>query len=103
MKQIIISVNSLRGVERNWRIEKEEKEEKRGEFQEKIPSYSVIRQWLEKIGLYELQRKKEKRNDWIWIIDLTIIAKMGDKNHIAFLGVMRYTLHTHLLLPLGYS
>ncbi len=38
----------------------------------KIPSYTVIRQWLAKIGLYELQRQKEKRDDWIWILDFTI-------------------------------
>ena len=64
LKQIIISGNSLRGVEKNWLIEREETE---GDELEKIPSYSVIRQWLGKLGLYELLREKEKRDDWIWI------------------------------------
>ena len=64
LKQIIISGNSLRGVEKNWLIEREETE---GDELEKIPSYSAIRQWLGKLGLYELLREKEKRDDWIWI------------------------------------
>ncbi len=78
----MISGNSLRGVEKNWRIEEEEKGE---EAQEKIPSYSVIRQWLGKVGLYELQREKESRNDWIWIIDLTI--KLGTEKCLLILGI----------------
>ncbi len=45
----------------------------------------MIRQWLGKIGLYELQREKEKRNDWIWIIDLTI--KLGTEKCLLILGI----------------
>ena len=82
LKQIIISGNSLRGVEKNWQIEKEEKE---GESSEKIPSYSVIRQWVGKIGLYEIKREKEKRDDWIWIIDLTI--ELGTEKCLLILGI----------------
>ncbi len=67
MQQIIISGNSLRGVAKNWLIEKRENEEKLWVIKDKTPSYSVIRQWLGKVGLYELQRPKEKRNDWIWL------------------------------------
>jgi len=77
-----MSGNSLRGVERNWQIEEEEK---RGELTEKVPSYSVIRQWLGKIGLYELKREKEKRDDWIWIIDLTI--ELGTEKCLLILGI----------------
>ena len=82
LKQIIISGNSLRGVEKNWLIEEEEREE----VQEKIPSYSVIRQWLGKLGLYELKRGKEKRDDWIWIIDLTI--ELGTEKCLLILGIV---------------
>lgn len=77
-----MSGNSLRGVEKNWRIEKEETE---GNELEKIPSYSVIRQWLGKLGLYELLREKEKRDDWIWIVDLTI--ELGTEKCLLILGV----------------
>ena len=45
----------------------------------------MIRQWLAKLGLYELQREKEKRNDWIWIIDLTI--KLGTEKCLLILGI----------------
>ena len=85
LQEIIISGNSLRGVEKNWTIEKRENQEKKSEIEEKIPSYSVIRQWLAKIGLYELQRPKEKRDDWIWIVDFTI--ELGTEKCLVILGV----------------
>ena len=85
LQQIIISGNSLRGVEKNWVIEKRENKEKNAEIEEKIPSYSVIRQWLAKIGLYELERPKEKRDDWIWIVDFTI--ELGTEKCLVILGV----------------
>lgn len=62
----------MRGVAKNWSIEIRENQELRSEIEEKVPSHSLIRQWLGKIRLYELQRAKEKRDDWIWIIDFTI-------------------------------
>ena len=85
LQEIMISGNSLRGVENNWAIEKRENQEKSSEIEEKIPSYSVIREWLAKIGLYELQRPKEKRDDWIWIVDFTI--KLGTEKCLVILGV----------------
>ncbi len=85
MQQIIISGNSLRGVAKNWLIEKRENEEKLWVIKDKTPSYSVIRQWLGKVGLYELQRPKEKRDDWIWIIDLTI--ELGTEKCLVILGI----------------
>ena len=75
----------MRGVEKNWVIEKRENKEKNTENEEKIPSYSVIRQWLAKIGLYELERPKEKRDDWIWIVDFTI--ELGTEKCLVILGV----------------
>lgn len=35
-------------------------------------NYNSIRSWVGRIGLYELSRKKEKREDWIFIIDCTL-------------------------------
>ena len=75
----------MRGVTKNWEIEREDNREKSLENEEKVPSYSVIRQWLAKIGLYELQRPKEKRDDWIWIIDFTI--ELGTEKCLVILGV----------------
>lgn len=75
----------MRGVEKNWKIETRENQEAQAENDPKIPSYSVIRQWLAKIGLYELQRQKEKRDDWIRILDFTI--ELGTEKCLVVLGI----------------
>ena len=41
------------------------------------PNFTTIRQWFLKLGLFELLRPKQRRNDWIFIID-TIFGQ-GDK------------------------
>ena len=38
----------------------------------KTPSFTCIRKWLGRIGLYEMNREKEYRNDWIFIVDFTL-------------------------------
>ncbi len=75
----------MRGVAKNWAIEIKENQEARSEIEGKVPSHSVIRQWLGKIGLYELERPKEKRDDWIWIVDFTI--ELGTEKCLVILGV----------------
>lgn len=75
----------MRAVEKNWQIEKSENQEANEEKGAKVPSYSVIRQWLAKIGLYELQREKEKRDDWVWIMDLTV--ELGTEKCLVVLGI----------------
>lgn len=72
-------------MEKNWQIEKSENREQKGENEAKIPSYSVIRQWLAKIGLSELQRPKEKRDDWVWLLDFTI--ELGTEKCLVILGI----------------
>ena len=52
---------------------------------EASPSFSSVRQWLGRIGLYELTRKKEYRDDWIFIIDLTV--ELGTEKGLVVLGV----------------
>jgi hypothetical protein len=44
-----------------------------------------VRNWLGRIGLYELQRVKEYRTDWIFIIDLTV--ELGKQKCLVILGV----------------
>jgi hypothetical protein len=36
------------------------------------PSWYSGRLWLLRVGYYKLTRKKEKANDWVWIVDHTI-------------------------------
>jgi hypothetical protein len=43
----------------------------------RIPSFTGIRKWLGRLGIYELKREKEYRNDWLFIVDLTV--ELGEK------------------------
>lgn len=54
-------------------------------FQLATPSFSSVRNWLGRIGLYELQREKESRTDWIFIVDLTVA--LGTEKALVVLGV----------------
>ena len=37
-----------------------------------VPEQTTGRTWLLRIALYQLQRPKQKADDWIWIVDHTI-------------------------------
>ncbi|MHC5910685.1 MAG: hypothetical protein ACYTXE_06705 [Nostoc sp.] len=47
--------------------------------------YKGIRKWLGRIGLYELNREKEYRSDWIFIVDFTL--ELGKQKALVVLGV----------------
>ena len=49
------------------------------------PHYNSIRNWVGRIGLYELSRKKEKRDDWIFIVDLTL--ELGPEKALIIYGI----------------
>lgn len=53
-------------------------------FSEATPSFSSVRKWLGRIGLYELNREKERRDDWIFIVDLTV--ELGTEKGLVVLG-----------------
>lgn len=78
VQQTIDSGTSLRGVEKNLKLDAYEEE-----FS--TPSFSSVRNWLRRIGLYELQREKEYRTDWVFIIDIT--AGIGKQKCLVILGV----------------
>lgn len=59
-----------------------------------IPSYSNIRKWIIRSGLYELQRQKEERKDWIFIIDFT--RELGQNKALLILGVSQEHLLTEV-------
>ena len=55
-------------------------------FNIESPHYSSIREWLERIGLYELNREKEKLQDWIYVVadngsNLRKGIKLYQENH----------------------
>ena len=49
------------------------------------PTYSAIRKWTLRLGLYELQKKREYRKDWIYIVDTTI--ELPRAKCLAVLGI----------------
>ena len=52
------------------------------------PSFSNIRRWVLRLGLYELQREREYRTDWIFILDLTI--ELGEAKCLVILGIPQF-------------
>lgn len=86
INQVVISGNSFRGVSKNWQILVDNNEEIERLFRgQKLPSYSVIRTWWARLGLFQLQREKEKRDDRIWIMDLTV--ELGTEKCLVILGI----------------
>lgn len=88
VEQVIFSGGSLRGVEKNFKLSD-------SDYYTPTPSFSSIRNWLGRIGLYELQREKEYRSDWIFIVDLTM--ELGKQKCLVVLGVTQQYLSEHVL------
>lgn len=88
MQQVIDCGISFRGVEKTFKLYKQQEEYP-------TPSFSSVRKWLGRVGLYELQRKKEDRQDWIFIIDLTL--ELGSSKGLVILGVSQQHLVEQVL------
>jgi hypothetical protein len=69
---------SFRGIEKVFELFKNSESQAN-------PSFTCIRKWLGRIGVYELKRKKEYRNDWIFIVDFTL--ELGKQKALVVLGV----------------
>ena len=54
-------------------------------FTASIPSWGSHRLWLLRVGYYKLTRPKERADDWVWIVDLTIQA--GSMKCLSVLGL----------------
>ncbi len=50
-----------------------------------VPGYSSIRQWFLRLGLYELQRRRASRHDWIYVTDMTL--EVGARKCLVVLGI----------------
>lgn len=49
------------------------------------PSFSSVRMWVFRLGLYELRREREYRTDWIWIVDASV--ELGQIKCLVVLGI----------------
>ena len=78
VQQIITVGHSYRGVAKTMGLLSPK-------FSLDSPHYSSIKSWVERIGLYELQRPKEKRDDWIYLIDLTL--ELGNSKALVIYGI----------------
>ncbi|WP_392531485.1 hypothetical protein [Nostoc sp. C117] len=87
LEQVIKCGSSLRGVEKTFELY--------ADFcNQGTPSFSSIRKWLGRIGLYELNREKEYRSDWIFIVDLTV--ELGAEKALVILGVPQQLLESEI-------
>ena len=50
-----------------------------------IPEHTTGRTWLLRVALYQLERPKQKADDWIWIVDHTV--QIGPEKCLVVLGV----------------
>lgn len=50
----------------------------------KLPSHSVVRHWVLRLGLYKLQMPLAQANDWVYIMDYSI--QMGSESCLLILG-----------------
>lgn len=78
IKFLITGLNSLRGIEKNFEILTEH-------WIFSTPNFNTIRQWSLRLGLYEFNRAKEYREDWIFILDMTI--ELGAAKCLVILGI----------------
>ncbi|MBA3922067.1 MAG: hypothetical protein H0X31_10360 [Nostocaceae cyanobacterium] len=91
LQLLIECATSFRGIEKTFELFN-------GLEEQKTPSFTCIRKWLGRIGLYELNRQKEYRSDWIFIIDFTL--ELGKQKALVVLGISQQHLLEEIM-PLG--
>lgn len=79
--QVMQCLTSLRGVQQTFELFAQY-------WAIPTPSFSNIRRWVLRLGLYELQREKTYRTDWIFILDLTI--ELGEAKCLVILGIPQF-------------
>lgn len=78
VQQVISGRSSYRSVEMNLKLLSQD-------FEVGSPHFSSIRKWVARVGLYELNRPKEKREDWIFLVDLTL--ELGQEKAMVIYGI----------------
>lgn len=75
---MISGLNSFRGIAKTFKI-------LAAHQPDESPNFNTVRQWVLRLGLYELNRRKEYRLDWIFIVDMTI--EIGKNKCLVILGI----------------
>jgi hypothetical protein len=78
LQQVIYGGSSYRSAQITMKLFKED-------IEGASPHFSSIRNWIGRVGLYELYRPKEKREDWIFIVDLTL--ELGQEKALVVYGI----------------
>jgi hypothetical protein len=79
LKLVLRAGNSLRGAAATIKTLVEE-----GLVSWEVPSFSTIRSWLLRLGLYALNRPLDRSTPWLWLADHTI--QIGVLKVLAILG-----------------
>ena len=75
---VLCSLNSFRGAAHTFELFS-------AQMSLPVPGYTSIRQWFLRVGLYELQRHREHRTDWIYVMDMTL--EVGAQKCLVVLGI----------------
>lgn len=86
IKLLISGLNSFRGIAKTFEILSIDWADASTErISKHSPNFNTVRQWVLRLGLYELNRTKEYRTDWIFIVDMTI--EIGKTKCLVILGI----------------
>jgi hypothetical protein len=78
IEMVLFSHTSFRGVMHSFNLF--------GRYHSvETPSWVTIENWVLRFGLHQLQKKKEKRDDWIFILDHTV--QSGTQKGLVILGI----------------
>jgi len=78
VSSVIVCLNSFRGIQKTF--------ESFGQyFRLPIPSFSTVRHWMLRLGLYQLLSPAAFAAHWIFLIDLT--AALGTNKGLVILGI----------------
>ncbi len=88
VQQFINVGNSYRGIAKTMKIFSDL-------LPQQTPHFTTIKQWVERLGLYQLQRPKPQRDDWLYLADFTL--ELGPQQGFVIYGISLQQWLTHIL------
>jgi len=90
IEQVIVCLNSFRGIQKTFEC-------LAPFFNLPVPSFSTVRNWMLRLGLYQLLSTQVWADDWIFLIDLT--TELGTNKALVLLGIRQCHLQELLSQP----